>query len=847
MHNELEAYWGKARPPEGTDSFPYHLLAYHCLDVTAVANCWLQRDAALRSSFVRACGADENIVQAWILFYIALHDLGKWDVRFQLKARDVAMLLNPLFSEADESEAKGFDHGAAGFNWFIQEQPRYYLGDIDAENSRAWMRAVAAHHGSAPRAMKVDQLSADDAVKEFDRRARTLWVQALRELFLSPAGIKENEMPPPLPNLLSGFCCVCDWLGSNTDFFPYEQNRNSSLGDYFNSRQENASLALRESGLWQSAQSPGGMAQLFPDKPPRGVQELVEEWPLKPGLLVIEAPTGAGKTEAALAYASRLLSAGVAGSIIFALPTQATANAMLPRLCEVASRLFPQGSNIVLAHGKARFNADFKKLRFTVQRQEEASIQCAKWLSQSRKRAFLGQIGVCTIDQVLLSILPVRHQFVRGFGIRKSVLIVDEVHAYDSYMNGLLDRVLEEQRNAGGSAILLSATLPQKRHNELLNIWKMDTNRKEKTEPYPLVSYASSEAIGVWQPQRKMAGREIERQLIMADKMLPDVELLQEVCQAAKSGARVALICNLVADAQKVARQLRALTDLPVDLFHSRYCFFDRDQIERRVLTEYGKEAIRESGRILVSTQVVEQSLDLDFDWMITQLCPVDLLFQRIGRLHRHDLKRPGIYKEPRCAILLPIEEGYGAHSLIYSNWRVLWRTQQLLLTNAVIAFPAAYREWITRVYQEENWPEEPANITAAYEEYHQRELAVRDNALRLSFSDTGEFADSDSNVSTLTRDGEMGLNVIPVQLQGGEWYLLSGAKLSDLDEWQLDEMLNQQTIPVPHRWYRLLDAAEEGYHYLTMQSISDKQWYADNGRARFHYSFDYGLERIVK
>jgi CRISPR-associated endonuclease/helicase Cas3 len=135
---------------------------------------------------------------------------------------------------------------------------------------------------------------------------------------------------------------------------------------------------------------------------------------------------------------------------------------------KAAERLFAEGPNVVLAHGKDRFNPNFQALQKAAQRpspqtaelEREASVQCIRWLGASRKRAFLGQIGVCTIDQVLLSVLPVRHQFVRAFGLRKSVLIVDEVHAYDAYMYGLLGRVLNGQQRAGGSALLLSATLP---------------------------------------------------------------------------------------------------------------------------------------------------------------------------------------------------------------------------------------------------------------------------------------------------------------------------------------------------------------------------------------------------
>jgi CRISPR-associated endonuclease/helicase Cas3 len=175
---------------------------------------------------------------------------------------------------------------------------------------------------------------------------------------------------------------------------------------------------------------------------------------------------------------------------------------MLKRLESIASVLFPGGdANLVLAHGKARYNPDFITLQevvrpHTAQAHEEALVQCAEWLAQSRKRVFLGQIGVCTVDQVLISVLPVKHKFVRGFGIGKSVLIIDEVHAYDSYMYGLLAAVLEQQQTAGGSAILLSATLPYQQRQQLANTWQPKASL-EMQAPYPLITHLGSGSASV--------------------------------------------------------------------------------------------------------------------------------------------------------------------------------------------------------------------------------------------------------------------------------------------------------------------------------------------------------------
>ncbi|MBI4682517.1 MAG: CRISPR-associated helicase/endonuclease Cas3, partial [Nitrospirae bacterium] len=479
------SYWGKAEK----DGVGYHLLPYHCLDVVAVAAVWWDEDNALRESFIRACNVEEHILKAWLLFFIALHDLGKFDVRFQLKAKELALGLNPLFSEADSSYSKNYDHGRYGRHWFNQERNSYGFITFDDTELFHWISSVCGHHGRGFGTGNSYPPSADESVIEHDRKSREQWVEKLKSMFLVPAGINSIEQLPEPPALLAGFCSVCDWLGSNTDYFNLRGNANISTDEYFHGQRSVALSALRASGMLGEPTRKGGMDIIYPDYHPRGIQHIVNQLPVKPGLTLVEAPTGSGKTEAAIAYASRLLADGLADSIVFALPTQATTNAMLERLEEAGRKLFPDGVNVVLAHGKARFNSGFINLKNaaigkTAQGNEEAFAQCAHWLATSRKRVFLGQIGVCTIDQVLLSVLPVRHHFVRAFGIRKSILIVDEIHAYDSYMNGLLDLVLEAQKKAGGSAILLSATLPSFRRSQIFYKWGSVMPETETVLPY---------------------------------------------------------------------------------------------------------------------------------------------------------------------------------------------------------------------------------------------------------------------------------------------------------------------------------------------------------------------------
>ncbi|MEE8583995.1 MAG: CRISPR-associated helicase/endonuclease Cas3, partial [Acidobacteriota bacterium] len=660
-------YWGKARPHPDSQVL-YHPAAYHSLDVASVSAQWLSSDEPLLSAMARQSGLDPPLIRAWILFFVTLHDLGKWDVRFQLKAAEIATSILPLFSQADRGDSRGFNHGTAGLAWFVHEIDRYGFKRADLDTLAEWMHSVACHHGSR---LLIDgfnahPMAAPEVIRN-DAAARCEWVAWARRQFLAPLG-SQAASPPPPPPLLAGFCSVCDWLGSNEEYFPY-QAPDLSYEDYFQASCRRADKAFSESGLWKQARRPGGMKAVYPHFQPQSVQCLIEDLPLRPGLTIVEAPTGSGKTEAALAYASRLLANGLASSIIFALPTQATANAMLERLDRDAPRIF-EGANLVLAHGKARFNLLYQSLQGSQQTieqgpqgQEEATSQCARWLAQSRKRVFLGQVGVCTIDQVLLSVLPMRHNFVRSFGVGKSVLILDEVHAYDSYMQGLLDEVLDLQRKAQGSVILLSATLPAASAAR----WTRQQAAPDSLPPYPLVHFFDGQAAQRFQlPPKQQAAqplRRVQMDLRTCADALPDEGQLKEIVGWAAAGGRVALICNLVADAQLIFRRLKALFDGRLDLFHSRFRFCDRQELEQRIV----KDCSRSKGgaRIVVATQVIEQSLDLDFDAMWSQLCPVDLIFQRLGRLHRHaNRQRPPSLQQPRCMIASPAGNDFGLHQL---------------------------------------------------------------------------------------------------------------------------------------------------------------------------------------
>ena len=874
-------YWGKAKP--STEEGPqYHLLPYHSLDVAAVADLWWNQSPAIRRSFMQYSGnLSTTQMKAWVIFFIALHDYGKFDIRFQRKAIPVWETLQVDTEKTNTlptvDACKTYDHGSAGLYWFNEDREDTKKSEIldwasqladliedsndDSTAWLAWIRQVTGHHGfvhgnNLPVPNHNFSITVDKSFPKQDQIARRAWLSKLEKLFLQPAGLSLTNTPPEPSPLLAGFCSIADWLGSRSDEtnFSYVAEPIHDLQDYFDKKlHQDAARVLALAGVATKTKPFEGMQALLKHGfKPRQLQTLVNELPLSAGLTIVEAPTGSGKTEMAIAYAWRLLSENIADSIIVAMPTQATANAMLLRLKKLAKTLFDNNPNLILAHGNARFNEAFINLKQagdTAQGDEEAWAQCNEWLGQSRKRIFLGQIGICTIDQALVSVLPVKHRFVRGFGLGRSILIVDEVHAYDAYMYGLLTAVLKAQHQAGSSSILLSATLNSKLRNDLLKTYRKTPETEKSSLPYPLISWADEQIIQAFiLPKDELPPeREVQLEHYSSENLLPNVELYQRIINAAENGAKITIICNLVDIAQYLVQVFQERASVPVDIFHARYCLHDRQKKENAVLENFGSESKRASGRILVATQVIEQSLDVDFDWIITQLCPVDLLFQRMGRLHRHDRTRPTGLESPLCTVLLPNGTDFGAHGLIYANTRVMWRTSQKLqhCPNNKLKFPHAYRDWIEDIYAEDAWGTEPEEIEAGYAEFENTIFNKRTLAGQmLKWANNKALQDSDEKIRAVTRDGEFNLAVVPYLQTSSGKLLLDGSVFEAKAERQQLEALAMNTVGVPKSWGKYLPAADDEERIWLAMQADGAFWEAQCKDMIISYHPELGMEK---
>lgn len=442
----------------------------------------------------------------------------------------------------------------------------------------------------------------------------------------------------------------------------------------------------------------------------------------EPGLMVIEAPMGEGKTEAALAVAEIFAARSGAGGVFFALPTMATGNAMFPRLLDWIRRLpSTQGAehSVLLAHSKSALNEDFAELmRDSGQRivaidvdvdasdaphwrpsatthAAPAELVAHAWL-RGRKKAMLSSFVAGTIDQLLFAGLKSRHLAMRHLAVAGKVVVIDEAHAYDTYMSVYLDRVLAWLGAYRVPVVVLSATLPAGRRRQLVEAYAgkgagaadavAAVEAVGESTAYPLLT-----AAGHGQPpvmrQPEASGRGTD---VVLERIDDSIGLLVgRLAQELAGGGCALVVRNTVKRVLETAKALRdKFGDEHVTVAHSCFIDVDRAAKDADLLKRFGppgKAQGRPAGpHIVVASQVAEQSLDVDFDLLVTDLCPVDLLLQRMGRLHRHERgeaqqDRPERLRRARCLVTgvdwedevpVPVRGSvavYGAYALLRS------------------------------------------------------------------------------------------------------------------------------------------------------------------------------------
>ncbi|MER6738431.1 CRISPR-associated helicase Cas3' [Streptomyces puniciscabiei] len=698
---------------------------------------WLSEAVRRRVAEVLPGGeADARRLVRWLA---GVHDIGKATPAFacQVDALADRMRLAGLempYRREMGRERRMAPHGLAG-QLLLQEWLEERCG-WPGRATAQFAVVVGGHHGVPPDHAQVGDLDAHPALLRTPGPSRQVWLRVQEELLEACAdefGVRERlavwqqvKLPQTVQVLLSALVIVADWIASNADLFPY-----AGLGRELSDpdRVAAAWVGLDLPAPWRPQLFEGSVEELFQARfslPAGAVLRPVQEAAVRmarempePGLLIVEAPMGEGKTEAALAAAEVLAGRSGADGVFFALPTMATSNAMFARLVAWLDRLPAQEGerlSVLLAHSKAALDETFAGLKAASwqriaavdldgveevprpgreERAAPAELVAHQWLG-GRKKGMLSSFVAGTVDQLLFAGLKSRHLALRHLALAGKVVVVDEAHAYDTYMNCYLDRVLEWLGAYRVPVVVLSATLPAGRRRELAQAYAGADSRGEgfdavgAADGYPLLTaIAAGHAPLLEQPAGPGRGSRV-RVGALAD----DLGVLGERLERELAGGGCALVVrNTVERVLETAKALRErFSSGEVTVAHARFIDVDRAAKDKGLLERFGPPErsgeLRPPRHIVVASQVVEQSLDVDFDLLVTDLAPVDLLLQRVGRLHRHAReRRPERLREPLC-LVTGVTEWSGVPPEAVAGSRAVYGRYALLRSLAVLDLP---------------------------------------------------------------------------------------------------------------------------------------------------------------
>ncbi|MFE9328931.1 CRISPR-associated helicase Cas3' [Nocardia sp. NPDC052278] len=791
-------------------------------------------------------GGDAAAARCAVRFLAGVHDLGKATPAFAVQDEGLAQRMREhgLYMPTTRHELvdrRRAHHTVAGHHLLIR-----WL--VERGWSRRWAVSwgvvVGGHHGVP--------LDEDDRL--FPEKYPNLlgagaWVRVQRELLermASRTGVLEYldgwcelKLSARFQVLVTGIVIVSDWIASNEDLLPFHTVRlPEAVVDPERSGRALAALALPRP--WSPSAIPAAVPELFASRfalpdgaTPRPVQvaacEVARAMP-EPGLLIVEAPMGEGKTEAALAVAEIFAQRWGAGGLMVALPTQATSDAMFDRVVDWLDALGAEGQevggSITLGHGKARFNRLFQGL-VRAGRIRDAEIGCDEnhghhtggrgaaphavvahsWLS-GRKKAQLANFSVGTIDQLLFAGLKSRHLMLRHLGLAGKVVLLDEVHAYDAYMNSYLMMVLTWLGAYRVPVIALSATLPADRRHALLQAYQRGVDRDQVPDiadvaGYPILSWTSENGIHSREVEPSGRGTTVHLD-VLGGEVDDDGEALVALLRDKLSDGGCALVVrNTVRRVLDTAAVLERWFPGEVIVAHSRFIAADRMRRDIELLDCFGNPA-RAIGRpqrhIVVASQVVEQSLDVDFDVLVTDLAPIDLLLQRMGRLHRHQRGPDQCDRKPKVRVAQAFIAGVtftddapelerAAARYVYDEHTLL-RAAAVLLPKlgATIALPDDIAPLVQNAYGPEelgpaswqdamdrarrHWLDKTANRISKAETFQIKQPTRPGKAIVGWVSANVGDTDDDSQGQGQVRDGAPSLEAVVVQESAsGDWF----------------------------------------------------------------------------
>ena len=776
---------------------PGHNLLAHMLDVAAVVETLLEREPQKSLDWAsHALGLPREGAIRWIAAIAGLHDFGKAIPGFVLKW--------PLGHARAQAAGLVFPNRAAARSNHSLATAALLAEPLSELTKAPWgwvlavVQAIAAHHG---RHFRADETGRGRPLGEPPE-----WARARREILdvywktLNPQGCPSHEdLDLVAVNWLAGLTSTADWIASNVEWFALGERRDD-LQEYYDYARSLAVDALVNAGwprFHQILTKPFTTETLLgrirgeptEPRPLQQVGEVLLQGARGPTLLLVEAPMGEGKTELAYLAYLRLQAANAHRGLYVALPTQATGNALFYRTQKFL-HAFDDTTTVKLVHGGAAMSEQLRHLRGIAHDKQE-SISASVWFSQ-RRRPLLTPYGVGTVDQALLSVLNAKHHFVRLWGLANRVVVLDEVHAYDTYTSVLIEALVRWLKAMGSSVVLMSATLPKDKRDRLVHAWGADPQHVPEAD-YPRLTQIDAHSICSEtfdsRPQEPIT-------LYGLDESLEAIK--DQAVALLEKGGCGAVIVNTVDRAQTLCRLLDSHaqeSNVEMVLFHARFPADQRAEIEKRVLELFGDTSessnrTRPAAGLLIATQVAEQSLDLDFDFMLSDLAPIDLLLQRAGRMHRHDRVRPVAHRQARLWIA-------GLHhdrlpSLKETAWEyvydpfVLGHTWACLREREALQLPADIDALVQHVY---SFPELPTSIDAKTRDFIEIEcygarLGVEkgkhQQATDISLDPEDEPArayqnkpyggDDEEGMRNVTRLGPESVSLVPINVIDGAW-----------------------------------------------------------------------------
>lgn len=844
-------------------------LSIHLTDTAAVARClwneWLSK--SVRDRIISSCGSEEAAVS--LLVFLALtHDISKATPLFQ------SMILSSWQGDAyNHMQELQEDAGLQ-----IEPYSRYIHAARlkHALVSQAILQNAGCDKGIASIVGALHGKPADSGClydvqngTYIEETGGTPWDDIQQEYIqsaLNACGLSSADSLPrpdqPAQLLLTGLLIMADWIASNTTMFPYIPFEQVKADKTSEERAREAFDSLKLPPPWVIGQQweadPEGLfKERFAPYSPRPTQAAILtalRMLTHPGIAVLEAPMGCGKTEIALIMAELFALRYGCSGVYFALPTQATSNGIFPRVLRWADsaardEIYPARHAVRLVHGAAQFNDDYASIaRFgegcQVDADENDSLGVHTWF-EGRKKALLADFVVGTIDQLLMMALKQKHVMLRHLGLAGKVVVIDECHAYDAYMSVYLERALQWLGREGVPVIVLSATLPAERRCMLLNAYRnaMNTGALPGTrvkpdakrpspppEPwrtscaYPLLTLSDGQEVR----QVVLPGAGKTTHVTFAS--LEQGALADHLEQQLAEGGCAGIIVNTVKEAQRQAEILRQRFGTDVLLLHSHFLTPDRIEKENFLMSRLGPKGDRPRRCIVVGSQVIEQSLDIDFDVMYTQPCPMDLLLQRLGREHRHERVRPKRLRDAKCFLLydgnVPMEASRAEHTwpfkpdagsrAVYGDY-LLMRTLAFLPT--VVTLPDDIPTLVQKVYGSESCPKQPDGYEEAREAWRTR-LAMKQakaskfcieppdasrRASMMHLLDT-DVNDNEKQGEACVRDIDESFEVLVLRRIGGALHFLpwreGGAAIPTLPDADTARRICKQRLRLPAELY---------------------------------------------